>query len=247
MLPSNTNPLPFQNVQGNRQAIMKRNIISWFVPMVGTIKMYINPQQMVFTSKKNIKSNRTKGGYTITYLGEELGGLSISGHTGTSGYEGINVLHEIYRAEQYLFDSNALAINAANNQNLTSQITNFVGSALGGASTDIANLIQTVSGTSNQNNLMQLNSRNISTLADVAFGIEMYYSGQVFRGYFDHFTITETTDFLIKYEMMFIITQKRGYRLNTLPFQKSPDGPTQYYPFGASYSYSPSDRFNPKE
>ena len=106
--------LPSNQVPNNRSGIPTRNIINWFVPEVGIVNMYINPQNITYSSSKIIDKQLTKGGFIIQYWGEQLTTLRISGHTGSSGIEGINVLYEIYRAEQYMFDPLALSM-AANN------------------------------------------------------------------------------------------------------------------------------------
>jgi len=62
--------------------------------------MYINPQNLQFTSRKEINRVRTKGGYLAQYWGEDLDAINISGTTGDSGIEGINVLRDMYRSEQ---------------------------------------------------------------------------------------------------------------------------------------------------
>jgi hypothetical protein len=237
------NPLPFANVQEDNEWIFKRNIISWYVPQVGVIKMYINPQNLSFRDSKILQEERTKGGFSVSYFGENITGISISGHTGTSGIEGINILYEIYRAEQYLFDQNAVLINSVNNQTPTSTITSYIGQQLGGTSgADVANIINNVSGINDPMNMTQLNPRNMTTLADIAFGIEMYYSGWVYRGYFKDFTLTERADnFLTDYSMNFMATSRRGYRTNTHAFQRSPEGPSNY---DSVHSYDPNYTIN---
>ncbi len=233
------NPLPYANIKANREMAMKRNIIHWFVPQVGIVKMFVNPNSINISSGKTLSEERTKGGHAIGYFGETLDTITISGTTGSSGIEGINVLNEIYRAEQYLFDQNAIAINSANNDNLTTSVTNYIGSQIGGGSgVAIAGLVSGISGAQDPMNTAMINPRNITTLADIAFGVEMYYSGVIYRGYFKSFQSTETAEsFFITYNMTFMATQKRGYRLNHFPFQHSPTGPSQY---DSDYSYNPS-------
>lgn len=81
----------------------KRSLIQWEVPHVGEnkfIEMYINPENLTFSSRKEINRVRTKGGYIAQYWGEDLDMFTISGTTGDAGIEGINVLRDIYRSEQ---------------------------------------------------------------------------------------------------------------------------------------------------
>jgi hypothetical protein len=59
------------------------------------------------------------------------------------------------------------------------------------------------------------------TLAQSAFTVEMYYLGWAYRGYFEDFRFTEQAgNFLIEYNFNFVITQRRGYRLNNLGHQR---------------------------
>jgi len=175
--------LAYSKVPPNREAQLKRNIISWFVPEFGIVKMYINPNQIRYTHQKLINSEKTKGGYTLQYWGEELTTLAISGTTGSSGVEGINMLYEIYRAEQNAFDTSGLLI-AANNSanNLASDLVGgLFGSVFGDTVGDIAGGIGGIlAGGAGGPSLG--GAENYPTLASMAFGVEMYYGGWVYRG-----------------------------------------------------------------
>ena len=63
----------------------------------------------------------------------------------------------------------------------------------------------------------------IPSLASMALGVEMYYAGWVYRGYFQSFTLTEAADRLgmMEYTIEFISTQRRGYRVNTFDWNRS--------------------------
>ncbi len=213
------NGLPSSKVDSLRVAVEKRNLIHWFVPEFGIVKMYVNPQEITYQYEKLINKERTKGGFSLQYWGEELPVLSLRGTTGSSGIEGINVLEEIYRAEQYAFDGVGLSL-AANNasQGIANQI---LGSSAGG--TLAASLLGVDA------SAQSLAPRNIPTLAQYAFGIEMYYLGWVHRGYFKRMTVTESAQSigLFDYTMEFIVTERRGYRFNNMPWQRSAkDGPS---------------------
>jgi hypothetical protein len=221
--------LPSSKIPSYRDAIFRRNIITWFVPNFGIVSMYINPAHISYEHRKLITKDRTKGGFTLQYWGEELDVLNISGTTGASGIEGINVLEEIYRAEQYAFDATGLVI-ASNNAttDLSNTLTGLggaiggsVGGAVGGA---VGSLLGIASPNSN------LAVQNVPSMAQSAFTVEMYYNGWVFRGYFDNMTVNEkANDFLIDYQIRFIVTQRRGYRLNNFPWSKSAiDGSSQH-------------------
>jgi hypothetical protein len=230
--------LPFSKVQSDRDAYqLKRNIITWFVPEFGIVKMFINPNNIEYSHRKLIESKRTKGGYSLQYWGEELSTMSIRGTTGSSGIEGINVLYEIYRAEQYAFDTNALVLAANNDyaQSLTSQATNLLQDKLVNQANSSSGTAGDLIGLGLTNTLANLGGINSAaptqpiSLAKLAFSVEMYYNGWVYRGYFTSMNITESADnFLINYVLQFTITQKRGYRTNYFPWSRSPkDGPSR--------------------
>lgn len=230
------NGLPFSQITPEVPGKIGRNIITWFVPQFGTVKMFINPQNITYSDKKLITKDKTKGGYTLQYWGEELTTLNITGTTGSSGVEGINMLHEIYRAEQYSFDAVGLTL-AANNA--AANVSNFLAPGIGGAIGQTIGLTN-LSAPSNGGLLggilgldspnAMLSCQNIPSLATLAFAVEMYYNGWVYRGFFESMRVTEkATDFLWEYEMAFTVTQRRGYRTNYFPWHNNPaSGPSQY-------------------
>jgi hypothetical protein len=230
------NGLPFTQIAPGLPGQITRNIITWFVPQFGTVRMFVNPNQIVYHHKKIIKQERTKGGFTLQYWGEELSTLDITGTTGSSGIEGINMLYEIYRAEQLAFDAVGLTL-AANNSSadVSNNLSQGIGGAIGQAigltnlnSSPPTGLLGGILGLSSPN--ATLSCANIPSLASLAFAVEMYYNGWVFRGFFDSMDITESSDnFLMHYSMKFIVTQRRGYRTNYFPWSNSPvSGPSNY-------------------
>jgi hypothetical protein len=237
------NGLPYTQVPSYKPSKLHRNIITWFVPQFGTVKMYVNPANITYSDKKIINKDRTKGGYTLQYWGEELTTINISGTTGSSGIEGIHVLEQIYRAEQYAFDAVGLTL-AGNNASadIANNLVNGVGGALGNsisqlfggsgnsptASAGGAGILGGILGLDSPNN--NLSVQNIPSLAQLAFTVELYYGGSIYRGFFDSMTVNEKADnFLIDYQMIFMATQKRGYRLNYFPWTRSAkDGPSSY-------------------
>lgn len=243
------NGLPYTKMPNNQQAKIKRNSILWFIPEFGTVTMYINPQQISYNYKKLITKDRTKGGYSLQYWGEELPILNISGTTGSSGIEGINVIEQIYRAEQYAFDGVGLTLAATNSNtaaSLAGSLVTGAGNALGGAIGGLlggsevgsaigGGLLSGILGVDSPNS--GLAQKSFPSLAQLAFTVEMYYDGIVYRGFFESMTVTESaTDFNLSYQISFAVTQTRGYRRNYLPFHRSAkDGASQY---GTPYSYS---------
>jgi hypothetical protein len=235
------NGLPYSKVNTDRVGQLTRNIVTWFVPEFGIIKMYINPNQIQYNFKKIIQRDRTKGGYTLQYWGEDLTTLTIQGTTGSSGIEGINLLYEIYRAEQYAFDTAGLVMAASNSS--SQNLTNALGTAIGG---DAGSVLFGGMGQGNGviGGLMgldfpasSLTANNFTSLAKLAFSVEMYYNGWIYRGFFDNMTINEYADnFLLNYSLGFTATQKRGYRVNYFPWARSPkDGPSR---IDTPWSYS---------
>jgi hypothetical protein len=226
---SDGNGLPSSKVGTNRDAQVKRNIITWFVPQIGIIRMYVNPSSISYSHRKLISKDRTKGGYTLQYWGEELDTINITGTTGSSGIEGINVLYELYRSEQYSFDGTALTMAANNAQTAISGAFSNIGGTLGGeVGSAVGGAIGGLLGTSAPNG--NLAAQNIPSLAQLAFTVEMYYNGWAYRGFFENMTVNERAEnFLLEYQMTFIATQRRGYRLNYFPWEKSANnGPSQY-------------------
>lgn len=248
------NGLPSTKNQYQYDGKINRNIISWLVPEFGIVKMYVNPQSMSIDYNKNISKKRTKGGFSLQYWGEELPTIGIEGNTGSSGIEGINLLHEIYRAEQYAFDGQALTLEASNNDlaDYSNQLANqaidgvfSLGDSLAGVfGANTNGFIEKIGGSIGKELLGTSPDAVIvnNTLAQLAFSVEMYYGGAVYRGYFDKFSIRETTEFVYSYNISFVVTQERGYRKNHLPFQKKPTAsPSRYDTYdneGNSFDYS---------
>jgi hypothetical protein len=237
------NGLPYSQITPAVPAQITRNIITWFVPQFGTVQMFVNPNKIVYNHKKLIQKERTKGGFTLQYWGEELDVLDISGTTGSSGIEGINMLYEIYRAEQYAFDAVGLTL-AANNastdvsNNLSVGIGGAIGQTIGLTSLNSSpptGLLGGILGLSSPN--ATLSCANIPSLASLAFAVEMYYNGWVYRGYFDSMNVSEQSDdFLLHYDMKFIATQRRGYRTNYFPWSNSPTSGSSQYSTPGSFS-----------
>lgn len=213
--------LPSSKIPSQRFARPKREVIRWFVPEVGLVSQYVNPQQINYAHKKLIFPQRTKGGYIVSYFGQELASLRLSGHTGSSGIEGLNVLYEIYKAEQLNFDPIALTMAADSSVTGLNDLIDSALGNLGGFGTSIANSTLGLFGLdpASQNVL----PRDVPSLASLALGVEMYYGGLVHRGFFTSMSYRESSQELglINYDIEFMVTQRRGYRTNSLPWQRS--------------------------
>lgn len=202
------------------QGTRRRQLMRWRVPGAGFIDMYLNPQQLQIQERKVIKKTRTKGGYVIQYWGEELPVLTINGTTGSAGIEGINILRSIYRAEQDAFESVA--------KTLADRLGAFsIGGSVGGliGATTAAAAGQAVgsaiSGLMGANQSAPLQP----TLASLAVAVELFFQGWVFKGYFENFTVTESTSLgpgVFDYSMTFFVTDRRGNRFNWIGWHRSP-------------------------
>lgn len=244
--------LPSSHASFSRQSHRNtRHIIHWFVPEVGVINMYVNPQHINYKFGKLINSERTKGGYVLQYWGENLPVLSISGNTGSSGIEGINVLQEIYRAEQINFDPIALTMASDSMVSGLGDLVGGVGQAIGGLGGDLFSAA--TNGALGLNPLTRsILPRNPPTLAALAFSVEMFYAGKVYRGFFSSFSFDEDAGEVgfFKYQMEFTVTQTRGQRINTMPWQRpATQGPSNNSVGGTPFSYGSrvSDVLNSKE
>ncbi len=82
---------------------------------------------------------------------------------------------------------------------------------------------------------------NIPSLASIALGVEMYYTGWVFHGFFTSFSFRESSERLglFDYNIGFTVTQRRGYRTNSLPWQRSAiSGPSNNSEGGTPLSFA---------
>jgi hypothetical protein len=219
----------------------------FFVPEQPIVEMYINPQQVQYNFTKLINTTRAKGGYILQYWGENLGSLTIEGTTGTSGIEGINVLYDVYRNEQLMFDPYALVIAAERDRAEQSSFDDLLFGGEGGVGGlansflgEAASLAGDFLNSAQSQNI--INSRSKPTLAQLAFTVEIYWFGEVYRGYFENFTFTESSQNLgmFNYTFTFKVTQRRGFRTNFLAWHKDPnEGMSNWDPdFGPKKSYS---------
>lgn len=222
-------------VLSERPAVFTRNLIHWLVPNGPIIQMYINPQSIAYSDKKGVTTQRTKGGYALQYWGEDLGTIKLSGTTGTSGIEGINVLRDIYRNEQLAMDPYALFIQDAANQ--AAQAGGPLGSLFGG---DVGGAVGGLL-TQAVDSLNPNATQPAPSLAQIAFTVELYWSGEVYRGFFTDFNVNERADNLgfFEYDIGFTVTQRRGFRSNFMAWHRSAtNGPSDSDPIvGRPLSY----------
>ena len=225
-------------IPSSQQIPVKRRMMKWLAPERGIIEMYINPQNIGIKHNKLIKHEKTKGGFAVQYWGEDLTDITISGNTGSSGIEGINVLYDIYRGEQLAFDIVALE-EQAKLQSDDLQLVSLV-TGLG----DVLNFMDALGSDSKGSKLYI----PYPTLAYYATSVELYWQGEIYRGFFTSFNVDEKVDRLglFDYTMNFKGTQRRGYRTNYLPWQHTAvSGPSDHdtvpYSFDVRRMISPQD------
>lgn len=189
-----------------------KQVMTWRLPGGNTVQMYINPENFVTSDRKSIVPTRTKGGFVVQYWGEELTKLSLRGTTGSSGIKGIQVLRDIYRAE-----NNAFELVAA------TQTSEFLQRA-SESGLNTANLAQTFATLSDE--LRQSNFLLRPSLASLALSVNLFYQGIQYKGFFTEFTVTESVEALgmFDYDLEFTATEMRGSRENFMPWHKEPLG-----------------------
>lgn len=201
-----------------------RQLLRWRVPGLGFVDMYMNPQQLDITEKKVVQKQRTKGGYIVQYWGEELMTVRLQGSTGASGIEGINILRKVYRAEQESFQQvaqmladrvNAFSVGG----NLASLIGHGSSQSAGALAGNLAGGLVT--------GLMGGNATpaTLPTLGSLAVSVEMYFQGWVFKGFFEGFDVQESVANgvgVYNYTLTFTVLERRGERLNIMPYNRTP-------------------------
>ncbi len=227
-------------IVNNRPAVNTRNLMRWLVPEQPIVEMYINPQSVSYDYSKQITEQRTKGGFVLQYWGENIIGLTISGTTGTSGIEGINVLNDIYRNEQLMFDPYALFLQAQRDKQEQEELLPVLpNTGITGVAADIGALLL---GTDQAQAGLPTSTRSRPSLASMAFSVELYWSGEVYRGFFKDFKVTESANNLglFDYVITYRATQKRGFRQNFLGWHRSAtNGPSNSNPiYGTPHSFS---------
>lgn len=218
-----------------------RQVVTWRLPQLGYIKMFLNPQNIVITEGKDISTTRTKAGFIIQYAGEKLTEISISGITGSAGMEGINILRAVYRSEQLAFEPIASELDRtvlAGQLNQLSQgiknqaVTQFIDQekqqSLSQQADDIA---------------LNVLSQPFPTLASLAANVEMFFQGVAYRGYFTSFTVTENVESLghFSYELKYVAYSRQGERRNFMPWHRQPYNPIG----GGNADVNPLSFFNP--
>lgn len=202
---------------------------------MGYIEMYVNPEEIRIEQTKISQSTRTKAGFIYQYAGEGLTNISISGTTGSSGIEGINLLEKVYRAEQIEFERIANSMSA---QQGASRAASSFGSALGslfglgGAGGQEAfNVLGAVTQSMSSAIGMDPFDQPFPTLATLASAVEMNHQGVTYRGYFTNFSSTESAQNpgLFNYTIGFSSYARAGERMNFMAWHRRPDRQSDSY------------------
>lgn len=214
----------------------RRRRILWEVPNKGFfIEMYLNPQSIDIRSQKIITEMRTKGGYMIQHWGEELDEITFQGHTGANGIEGINVLKDVYKAENKRNESIYKVVQdvfkSKDRQEFMSvdEITHALGHTLGTENQTVTGLFagQDLIGSGKVNMKAFLKGReHVKSLAQRAAGVTCHYQGVSYKGFFKSFTVNETTQRqgIFSYTMVFRVTETVGKRSNWMAWSKTHTG-----------------------
>lgn len=200
---------PFPNTRvGSGITNRSQQIMTWRLPNGASVQMYINPQNFDVRDTKQISYNRTKGGYVVQYWGQNLSELSLRGTTGSSGVQGINVLYDIYNAENRAFE--LVAATQANDLVQSLSDSNLGENGFGEVVTTYAQVLR------DRNFILR------PSLAALATSILLFYQGIQYKGFFTSFNVTESTQNLglFDYDMTFISTEKRGTRRNFIAWHK---------------------------
>jgi hypothetical protein len=195
------------------QGISNRDsqVMTWRLPNGSSVQMYINPENFVVAESKLITPMRTKGGYVVQYWGDNLTKLTLSGTTGSSGVKGVQVLRDIYRAENKAFELVA-ATQAGDFQTLLEGVNINDAGITGTLFNEAAKL------TRERNFILR------PSLASLALSILLFYQGVQYRGFFTEFTVTESVSKLglFDYNLSFTVTEIRGKRDNFMAWHKEP-------------------------
>ena len=212
------------------------------------IQLYLNPESFNINEKKLINLQLTKGGYNVQYWGEEVQRISIGGSTGSGGIEYINLLRSIYRHEQIQFkkilnerlkilreEARLAAIDAENDIKpdyandvggfLTGAADFLTGGLISGLTNGFDTLTDIITGDFASPNRKEYSNFSTSpSLASLATSLEIYYQGEVFRGYFENFSVNEAAQNpgLFSWSTSFVCLNRSGERKNFMPWHRSP-------------------------
>lgn len=209
-----------------RAGVYDRQMLRWRVPLFGWVIMFLNPENITTVEGKDITPTRTKAGFILQYAGEKLTEITLRGTTGSAGMEGINILRNVYRAEQVAFS------RIADELERTGPLAEFLQLSRGATGTDFFN--SPLFGAITERTVdiaLNILSQPFPTLSSLAANVELYFQGELYRGYFTGFTVEEAgaDQGLFNYTLNYTAYARQGIRRNFMPWHRQP-----YNPIGAS-------------
>lgn len=241
-----------------REGELVREMLTWKTPHLGYVQMYVNPQNLMISETKDISSIRTKAGFIVQYAGERLTQIQLSGTTGSSGMEGINILEQIYRSEQYAFENIAETLD----RSVTSaqMLALFKGAFnVGPTGIDIVDnfvsspIVDNFVSSTTAEAVLDIYNQPFPTLASLAASVEMFFQGVNYRGYFKGFKVTEqaASPGLFDYSLDFESYAKQGIRRNFMPWHRQPSSPADsngpnhmsFYGKAEEYGFEPTESY----
>ena len=223
------------------------------------IPLYINPQSISTQDSKVIQETQTIGGYIVQFWGDKLTELRISGTTGSGGIEAIDILKSIYRNEQIQFskilldrqkilasDVSAAFEDLASASNATEGLIaagdilfdDLISDTIDSFNETIEFIKDPISGITGSSDPVKVLA---PTLASFVVSVDMEFQGQIHRGFFRNFSVTEETGNLghFNYDFNFVILRTIGIRKNFMPWHRNPLD-TDGKPRKSSSIYSPN-------
>lgn len=229
------------------------------------VPLYINPQEVTRTDSKVVQESQTLGGFIVQYWGEKLSNFTIRGATGSGGIEAINILRSVYRNEQIQFkkillerqrqlaeESGAILSDLASQANFNEGLVAAGDILFDGVVSDVINSVsETIEFLKDPTSITTSDSSQVRsqtpTLASFAVSVDMSFQGEIHRGFFTDFSVSESAQDPghFTYNFSFKALRSIGERSNFMPWHKSPTNesgrPVQsdsiYAPYGSSLSF----------
>lgn len=205
------------------------------------VPLYINPSSIQTNYAKNIAETQTIGGFIIQYWGDKITTMSIGGTTGSGGIDAINILHQVYKAEQIQFKKILLKrqvelavkikeAEAASQKTGTVDTLEALDQVLfNGAFSNFANGVSETmdffkSAVAGNDVSSSSPVRLLPTMSAFAVSLDMHFQGKVFRGYIEAMSVTEngTSPGHFDYTIQFKSLKEYGERTNFMPWHINP-------------------------
>ena len=205
------------------------------------VPLYINPSSIQTNYTKNISETQTIGGFVIQYWGDKITTMTIGGTTGSGGIDAINILYQVYKAEQIQFKKILLKrqvdlankVKEAETASQETGVVNTLGALdevlFNGAFSNFANGVSETmdffkSAVAGNDVSRSSPVKLLPTLSAFAVSLDMHFQGKVFRGYIDSMSITENANSPghFDYTLQFKSLKEYGERTNFMPWHINP-------------------------